>query len=380
MENKNQKQQQAGDELVTVAIHPYDRALILKSILESEGIPAVVHGVRMIQPVVPGNARVRIKEEDLTRALNVIEKVDFSSYVEEEPKEVRDEILIPVDFSNNSLKACEFGFKLAHDTQSTVKLLNAFFTPFYPSSFPYGESFATQVPDTDLRKELREKAEKEMKNLIAQIGEKISLGSFPSVSFSYILVEGLPEEEVISYSKKQNPKAIVMGTKGKSAKELDIIGSVTAEVIDGCRTPIFAVPEESAHTDMSTMKNILFLTNFQEREFKAFEIMMTFLKSYNVKVFLAHITKKEDVWDEIKLTGLSARLKKIYPLLEIEYHVIDRNEGLEESIENFVKVRDIHLISMSSSRRNIFARVFNPGIARRMLFHSDTPILVMKGM
>ena len=33
------------EKLVTVAIHTYEKAQILKSILESEGIPTVIHGV-----------------------------------------------------------------------------------------------------------------------------------------------------------------------------------------------------------------------------------------------------------------------------------------------------------------------------------------------
>lgn len=46
------------------------------------------------------------------------------------------------------------------------------------------------------------------------------------------------------------------------------------------------------------------------------------------------------------------------------------------------KVRPLAIVmgTSSSSRRNMFARIFNPGIARRMLFHSDTPLLVIKGM
>lgn len=41
------------EKMVTVAIHTYERAHILKSFLESEGIPAVIHGIRMIEPVIP---------------------------------------------------------------------------------------------------------------------------------------------------------------------------------------------------------------------------------------------------------------------------------------------------------------------------------------
>ena len=123
------------EKLVTVAIHTYEKAQVLKSILESEGIPAVIHGINLIEPSVVGNVRVRINERDLPDALRVIEKVDFTSEVVEnedrEQKNPLNEVLIPVDFSDYSLMACEFGFRLAKDLNCKVKLMHAFFTPFY---------------------------------------------------------------------------------------------------------------------------------------------------------------------------------------------------------------------------------------------------------
>ena len=379
--SKDQKQQDAHDEkMVTVAIHTYEKAHILRTILESEGIPAVIHGIKMIQPVIPGNVRVRINESDLPRALQIIEKVDFSSQVEDELKETRNEVLIPVDFSDYSLTACEFGFRLADDLDCTVKLLHAFFTPFYPASVPFGDSFTLQATDKDIYKDVKAKTENEMAALVSRIESEIAAGSIPDVSYKTVLVEGLPEEEIISYSKKMRPTAIVMGTRGRNAKDLDLIGSVTAEVMEGCRTPIFAIPEGTTMRGLSAMKRIVVMTNFQEREFKAFDIMMKFLKPYPLKIYLAHIAKKEDVWNEIKLSGIQKRFAELYPQVETAYKLIDQNEGLEESLEKFVDENKIDLISLSSSRRNIFARMFNPGIARRMLFHSDTPLLVIKGM
>ncbi len=364
-----------------MAIHSYEKAHILKSILESEGIPAVIHGIKMIDPVIPGNVRVRINETDLSEALRIIEKVDFTSQADKElEREIRKEILVPVDFSEYSLAACEFGFRLAQDLDCKVKLLHAFFTPFYPGAIPFGDSFTLQATDKEIYQDIKSKTESEMQNLVKKIEMEITAGTLPRVSYQTVLLEGLPEEEIISYSKKMRPTAIVMGTRGKNAKELDLIGSVTAEVMEGCRTPIFAIPEGAKARDLSAMKNIVFLTNFQEREFKAFDIMMRFLKKYPVKVYLTHIAKKEDVWNEIKLSGIQKRFSDLYPQLQTEYRLIEHNEGMEESIDKFVKEQNIDIISLSSSRRNIFARMFNPGIARRMLFHSDTPLLVIKGM
>lgn len=127
MEKDGKKKNSHDEKLVTVAIHSYEKAHILKSILESEGIPAVIHGIKMIDPVIPGNVRVRINETDLSEALRIIEKVDFTSQADKElEREIRKEILVPVDFSEYSLAACEFGFRLAQDLDCKVKLLHAF--------------------------------------------------------------------------------------------------------------------------------------------------------------------------------------------------------------------------------------------------------------
>lgn len=370
--------------LVTVAIHSYEKAVILKSILESEGIETVIHGVSIIQPTVPGNVRVRINEEDLPRALTIIEQVDFTSHIESdkdlEKAKGKNEVLIPVDFSNYTMKTCEFGFNLANDIGSDVLLMHSFYTPYYPMAVPFGDSFSIQNSDRTVYKDIKDKVEKQMNELIKNIKSRIDNKELPNVQFKHIIVEGLPEEEIISYSKKQRPKAIVMGTRGSNAKDLDLIGSVTAEVIDGSKTPIFAIPENSKDMDISQIKNIAFLTNFREREFKAFDIMMSFIKPYPIKVHLAHMARKGDVWDEIKLSGTQTYLAEQYPQLDLEYKLLDRDKQLELVLEEFVGQNKIDIIAMSSSRRGLFARIFNPGIARRMLFHSDTPLLVIKGL
>ncbi|HQI42903.1 MAG TPA: DUF2007 domain-containing protein, partial [Dysgonamonadaceae bacterium] len=74
----NENNKKTGDELVTVAIHTYGKAQILKSILESEGIPTVLNSVSIIQPNPAGQVRVRINSSDLPKALAIIENVDLS--------------------------------------------------------------------------------------------------------------------------------------------------------------------------------------------------------------------------------------------------------------------------------------------------------------
>lgn len=366
--------------LVTVAIHTYQKAQILKTILESEGVEAYIHNVNLLQPMVSAGVRVRINEIDLPRALDIIENVRFDELdiKEESIKEKKREILVPVDFSEFTLKTCEFAFGLAKEVDCDIKLMHVYFSSFYPTSIPFGDTFTAQPTVEGMYKDIHENVEKQMKELVSKLNGKIAEGSIPDIHYSYTLREGLPEEEIVSYSKKNRPYAIVMGTRGSNKKEQDLIGSVTAEVIEGCKTPIFAIPENSHLLSMATMKNIVFLTNFQEREFLALATLMEFIKNYPIRVSFVHVAKKEDRWNEIKLTGLNNYFKEHYPNITTDYTVVDGNEGIPEALEKFVNDNTIDMISMSSSPRSIFARMFNPGIARRMLFHTNTPMLVIK--
>ena len=106
------------DRLVTLAILTYEKAQILKNVLENEGIETYIHNINLIQPIVSSGVRVRIKESDLPRALKITES---SAWLSEEVVKGKspqidkpaNTILIPVDFSAYSLKACEFGFHFA---------------------------------------------------------------------------------------------------------------------------------------------------------------------------------------------------------------------------------------------------------------------------
>ena len=127
------------DKLVTLAILTYTKAQILKSVLENEGIETYIQNVNQIQPVVSSGVRLRIKESDLPRALKITESSVWlaEDIVGDKSPEINVEnkkILIPVDFSGYSMKACEFGFNLAKTYKTEVVLLHVYFTPVSKNS------------------------------------------------------------------------------------------------------------------------------------------------------------------------------------------------------------------------------------------------------
>lgn len=368
------------DKLVTLAIYTFEKAQILKTILEDEGIEVYIHNVNLIQPVISSGVRVRIKESDLPRALKVIEGAQWLKEDAdlEKKAEEKKHILVPVDFSDYSMKACLVGFNYANTINADVKLLHTFFTPLYATAMPFGDTVtAYQIEEEDMFLHVANRAKKEMAEFVAAINKKISDGEIPHVKFSYILEEGIPEEEIIRYTKEHNPALIVMGTRGKDQKDVDLIGSVTAEVIETSRVPVFAMPEHTAFTKIEEVKHIAFATNFDQKDLLVFDALMKVIRRFGITVSFVHVSAKEDAWNEVKLAGIQEYFKKQYPSLNANYHVIDSSDTLN-ALDAFIKKENIDILALSNHKRNIFARLFNPSIARKMLFHSDTPLLVLK--
>ena len=64
------------------------------------------------------------------------------------------------------------------------------------------------------------------------------------------------------------------GLGGKNQKDIDLIGSVTAEVIDRSRTAVLAIPENTPFKQFSEVKRIAFITNFDQRDLNCFRSIL----------------------------------------------------------------------------------------------------------
>ena len=214
-----------------------------------------------------------------------------------------------------------------------------------------------------------------MDHLSHKINKQITDNQLPNIKFKTEILEGVPEEVIITYCDEQKPVLVIMGTRGKNQKEEDLIGSVTAEVIEHASVPVLAIPESSETQAIKDIKNVLFATNFDDRTLLSFERMMSLLKGFKFNLFLAHFETKRDDWNSIKLAGIKDFFATNYPQITTNYSVISGDDVLQ-AFDEFILEKNINLIVLNTHKRNLFARLFNPSMARKMVFHAHTPILV----
>lgn len=367
------------DRLITVAIHTYDKALILKNILEHEGLDVVLHNVNLAEPVVSPGVRVRIKESDLPLALRIIENAEIFTVPAPEIIESPKTVLVPIDFSDYTNKTVLFSFNVAARHKAEIVLLHTFINPARSKRVQLTDNLSFDLSECQqIEKILLDQAKGKMNKLVAHIKEQIKQGAIPAVKFKSLILEGVPEDVILEKSKHLNPMLIVMTTREMLRKRQEMIGSVTAEVLDSCRFPVFSLPESISLNNPDDIDHVIFFCNLDQQDIVAFGSFQQLFHDKKFKVTFVHISSKRDKEGSALplLDNLLSYCKEHYP--DYDYNVRILHPGsLAKEYKEFAHLHDNNLVVLPNKKRNAFTRLFNPSLAHRLLLHAEIPMVVI---
>jgi len=367
------------ERLVTIAIHNYQRAEILRTRLEAEGIKCYLKNVNLIYSSISGGVKVRVNSNDLERALRIVEKVSEQFRHEEKETDETDyknvqKIFVPIDFSDYSVNACRYAIGLAERLNAEIKLLHVYYNPII-NSMPLTDTYYYQVNMDEIIREIEVRAKENMESFYNDLMEKIERDNIEGVKIDYELISGIASDEIISKSEEYQPEVIIIGTRGQGERENDLIGSVTAKIIENAQRPVLVIPEDSIYQGIATI-NIMYTTDFDESDYKAIKKLMSIVAPFDIRLYCVHIgTTDSNVWDKVKMDNLKTKLKEQYGDYEVECSIIEEEDFLK-GIQEFVRKKNIDIISMVTHKRGVISKLFHPSKARKILFRTNIPFLV----
>lgn len=371
-----------SDRLITLAIHTYEKALPLKTMLEREGLYVELNNVNLDNPTVSAGVRIRVREEDLPLALRIVENIEiFNIPVVEDPQRKGGELLVPTDFSQHSANASKLAFSIAARQKLKIKFLHAYLTPGVSMTPQISDAYDFGIVDMEARKAIEQESRKLMDDYAAEVRRWIRDGVVPPCSFSCEVEEGIPEEVILEYARAKSPQMIVMGTRGTDKKEAELIGSVTAEVLDSCRIPAFTVPENIDVTSMLDLRRVAFLCNLDQEDMIALDTLYRMFGDSDLEVMLVHIPGKRERWqrqtkDNIARLALMSYCREHFPRFNFDMRTIALDTMMDD-FRTIIDERPAQLICVPNKKRNVFARVFNPSLAHKILFRADVPMMVI---
>lgn len=143
-------------------------------------------------------------------------------------------ILVPTDFSQNSLRALDYAVGLAERYAAEIVVVHVLELPIYPAmSFGSG---SISLPA--LQEEMREAVNAQLARVMEE--------HLADTRATSILREGTAFVEIIEAAREQNADMIVLGTQGNSAFKQLLLGSTAERVVRKAPCPVLTI-RDSEH-------------------------------------------------------------------------------------------------------------------------------------
>ncbi|MEN5058032.1 universal stress protein [Sphingobacterium kitahiroshimense] len=267
-------------------------------------------------------------------------------------------ILVPIDFSENSIIAARYAREIALENQDELVFLHVYTRHVnkYANFMVHGE----HIVDPTIKE-----SEEQLNQLVGVVKEK-----WPTLVISQLFDEGILAEVISKETARNQYKVVVMGTKGASGLESVLIGSNTYDVIRDSQTPILAIPANATAYKKDT---IALLTNFKPGEL---EVLKQAIPVFGSKfhLLLIHINKEEvdiKILDK-KLTEWIDNIITETGIDDISYTVKNRShfansaEKIANGIQTMIRDENIDIILITKSRKTFFQNLFNENIIKEM--------------
>lgn len=359
--------------------------MTLRRILESHGIEVKFENLVLTGADIASGVRVKINEKNLALALKIVESGDLASLSKEEMRlaGISGNVLIPVDFSPYSGLAAGVGLQLAAILRLDVVFMHTFATSYFGGNLAYsnvldpGEmNVEANIAEMEADRDMQAESERLMKEFTDRIRRRQEAGELPDVKFTTTISEGIPEEVIQEYCRLTPPALVVMGTRGKNKKEEELVGSVTAEVLDSCRVPILAIPENFGKESIDDIKKVAYFCNLDQQDIISIDTLMRLFDFPQVEVTLIPVNERAGSRIREKVGSLCEYFTKNYPGARFSTAIFSEKE-FREGFEDLVKDKGIEMLIVPNKKRNILSRLFNPGIAHKLLFERDMPMLAL---
>ncbi len=269
-------------------------------------------------------------------------------------------ILFPTDFSKSAFNAFAYAIHLAKHIRAEVITLHVYNFPeaivtdayenvlenYDITTLDSFENYRSEVP------KLREIAEKNQ-------GGKVKL--------SHVLERGNPVDTILEVAAQNQVDFIVMGTNGASGLVASLFGTVTEKVMNRADCQVLAIPASCQYTPISKM---LFLTQFEQRHKNNLHKLIAFANLFNAHIDVLYVPSHHTEEETEIFREWRAEFKH-----EDVYFYIISSATTEETIMDFMELHRTNLLAMTVKRKGLFERLLYYSVARKMVFHSEVPVL-----
>ncbi len=267
-------------------------------------------------------------------------------------------VLIPTDFSGNSLNAALYAIRLYGTEDNRFTVLNSYM-------MPRGAASTMWSIDDLLAKESREgttafiaKLQEDLADPKANIVMHSEHGDLPNV------IARMADDE-------EAPELVVMGTQGASGLKEVLMGSNTADVIKRGGLPVIAVPENATY---KAPKRIILADDGGPVDRATVKVLLDIARWSHAEVMIVRVA----TGDEAETSGIGgSQYDALMGAIPHSHHIISA-ENVNTALHAMADQSDADLVVVVHRQRGLFEQLFHRSVSTKLAMHTHIPMLVLQ--
>jgi nucleotide-binding universal stress UspA family protein len=276
---------------------------------------------------------------------------------------VENTLLVPIDFSEQSLIALEQACSLSKTSRSTVTILNVVKT---------NSNYWTVFTESEQR-ELEKKIEQKVKATAREFEAKFD------VEIGSIIRKGKVVDEIMNIADYLKPKLIIMGTTPGNNISRKIIGSRALHIIQSSKYPVISIKGKQHSVGCN---NILLPIDATKTTEEKVILAVSLANDYQAKVTIVTAVPNKYAY---KTELIEKTINRIKNTIEDNGIVCDTKilftgndkDKMALSIIGHAHQCQADLIAIMTKRESSFTEFFLGSLAKNVIFSSDVPVLTI---
>ena len=269
-------------------------------------------------------------------------------------------ILVPCDFSEQSVNALKFAVHMENTSRSEIHLLYVVELPFLHDTVLMPTLYFEEERFQDLRK-----------NAELKLNGIVKGHSMPEVRLRARVDYGSPSKKILDYVSSNSIDLVLMGTKGATGMCDIFVGSNAEKVVRQCPVPVIAIKDA---VRPRRIKNIVFPNSIESDSDEDLVMKVKELQhSLNAHLHIVYINTPLNFRQDIHTRERLSHFAKRYMIRNCTTNVF--NDMVEESgIINFSRMIDADMIAIGTHGRKGLAHLLSGSLSEDLVNHAQLPV------
>ncbi|WP_162052953.1 universal stress protein [Pontibacter pamirensis] len=263
-------------------------------------------------------------------------------------------LLVPVDFSENSLRALHYAVDLAAQSDTEVVVMHSFEKKSIVPGFNSGKPLESKTV-----------AQQKLDSLLANMDTR-------QVPVQAIIREGDAVGEINNAIEEFAVTLVVMGTGGAKNFKEKVFGTTTEAIAKLGLCPVLAIPEGATIGDI---QNIVYAADFENGDQVTAMQLLQLKELMNASLTFLHV-KSESQPDYIDDEYIKESLVRQFPDAELNFVEL-QNKDIAEGITNYVRENKASLLAFTVLHREFWDKLFHSSVTSKLLQNLKLPMLAL---